>query len=151
MTDSVSPDSLFSLAGVLAAGGWILLAALPRWRWTMGIAAVFLPLTLAGLYLGLVLVHLIGADGGFGSLEQVARLFENRWLLLAGWVHYLAFDLFVGAWEVRDAQRLALPHLAVLPCLALTLFAGPVGLLAYFLVRATMRGAISAAEISEEG
>jgi len=147
----VSPDSLFSLAGVLAAGGWILLAALPRWRWTMGIASVFLPLTLAGLYLGLVLVHLIGADGGFGSLEQVARLFENRWLLLAGWVHYLAFDLFVGAWEVRDAQRLGLPHLAVLPCLALTLFAGPVGLLAYFLVRATMRGAVSAAEISEEG
>ena len=147
----MSPDSLFSLAGVLAAGGWILLAALPRWRWTMGIASVFLPLTLAGLYLGLVLVHLIGADGGFGSLEQVARLFENRWLLLAGWVHYLAFDLFVGAWEVRDAQRLGLPHLAVLPCLALTLFAGPVGLLAYFLVRATMRGAVSAAEISEEG
>jgi hypothetical protein len=147
----VSPESLFSLAGVLAAGGWILLAALPRWRWTMGIAAVFLPLTLAGLYLGLVVVHLIGAEGGFGSLEQVARLFENRWLLLAGWVHYLAFDLFVGAWEVRDAQRLALPHLAVLPCLALTLFAGPVGLLAYFLVRATMRGAVGAAEISEEG
>jgi len=151
VTDSVSPDSLFSLAGLLAAGGWILLAALPRWRWTMGIAAVFLPLTLAGLYLGLVVVHLIGADGGFGSLEQVARLFENRWLLLAGWVHYLAFDLFVGAWEVRDAQRLALPHLAVLPCLALTFFAGPVGLLAYFLVRATMRGAVSAAEISEGG
>jgi hypothetical protein len=147
----VSPESLFSLAGVLAAGGWILLAALPRWRWTMGIAAVFLPLTLAGLYLGLVVVHLIGAEGGFGSLEQVARLFENRWLLLAGWVHYLAFDLFVGAWEVRDAQRLALPHLAVLPCLALTLFAGPVGLLAYFLVRATMRGAVGAAEISGEG
>ena len=147
----MSPESLFSLAGVLAAGGWILLAALPRWRWTMGIAAVFLPLTLAGLYLGLVVVHLIGAEGGFGSLEQVARLFENRWLLLAGWVHYLAFDLFVGAWEVRDAQRLALPHLAVLPCLALTLFAGPVGLLAYFLVRATMRGAVGAAEISEEG
>ena len=147
----MSPESLFSLAGVLAAGGWILLAALPRWRWTMGIAAVFLPLTLAGLYLGLVVVHLIGAEGGFGSLEQVASLFENRWLLLAGWVHYLAFDLFVGAWEVRDAQRLALPHLAVLPCLALTLFAGPVGLLAYFLVRATMRGAVGAAEISGEG
>jgi len=31
----------------------------------------------------------------------VAQLFENRWLLLAGWVHYLAFDLFIGAWETR--------------------------------------------------
>ena len=151
MTDAVSPESLFSLAGFLAAMGWLLLAVVPRWRLTMGIAGVFLPLALAGLYLGLVLVHLVGADGGFGSLEQVARLFEDRWLLLAGWVHYLAFDLFVGAWEVRDAQRLALPHLAVLPCLVLTFFLGPVGLLAYFLVRATMRGAVTAVEVSDEG
>jgi hypothetical protein len=150
VTDAVSPESLFSLAGFLAAMGWLLLAIVPRWRLTMGIAGVFLPLALAGLYLGLVLVHLVGADGGFSSLEQVARLFEDRWLLLAGWVHYLAFDLFVGAWEVRDAQRLALPHLAVLPCLVLTFLLGPVGLLAYFLVRATMRGAVTAVEVSEE-
>jgi hypothetical protein len=117
----------------------------------MGIAAVFLPLALAGLYLGLVLVNLFGAEGGFGSLEQVARLFEDRWLLLAGWVHYLAFDLFVGAWELRDAQRLAIPHLAVLPCLVLTFFLGPVGLLVYFLVRATLRGTVAATESSVEG
>jgi hypothetical protein len=149
--ESVNPESLFSLAGLLAAMGWILLAALPRWRWTMGIAAVTLPLALAGLYLGLVLVNLFGAEGGFGSLEQVARLFENRWLLLAGWIHYLAFDLFVGAWEVRDAQRLAIPHLAVLPCLALTLFLGPVGLLLYFFIRATLRGTVTATEFSDEG
>jgi hypothetical protein len=146
----VSPESLFSLAGLLATIGWVLLAALPRWRWTMGIAAVALPLALAGLYLGLVLVNLVGAEGGFGSLEQVARLFEDRWLLLAGWIHYLAFDLFVGAWEVRDAQRLDIPHLAVLPCLALTFFLGPIGLLLYFLIRATLRGTVTAEESSIE-
>jgi len=146
----VNPESLFSLAGLLAAIGWILLAVVPRWRWTMGIAAVALPLALAGLYLGLVLANLIGAEGGFGSLEQVARLFEDRWILLAGWVHYLAFDLFIGAWEVRDAQRLDIPHLAVLPCLALTFFLGPMGLLLYFLVRATLRGTVTAAESSAE-
>lgn len=148
--ETVNPESLFSLAGLLAAAGWILLAVLPRWRWTMGIAGVALPLALAGLYLGLVLVNLIGAEGGFGSLEQVARLFEDRWLLLAGWVHYLAFDLFVGAWEVRDAERLAIPHLAVLPCLALTFFLGPVGLLLYFLIRATIRGTVTASESAAE-
>lgn len=61
--DSVNPESLFSMAGLLAAIGWILLVAVPRWRWTMGIAAVALPLALAGLYLGLVLVNLFGAEG----------------------------------------------------------------------------------------
>jgi hypothetical protein len=146
----VNPESLFSLAGILAVLGWILLAVVPRWRWTMGIAAVALPMALAGLYLGLVLVNLFGTEGGFGSLEQVARLFEDRWLLLAGWVHYLAFDLFVGAWEVRDAQRLDIPHLAVLPCLALTFFLGPIGLLLYFLIRATLRATVTAEESSIE-
>jgi len=70
--------------------------------------------------------------GGFGSLREVAALFANPWLLLAGWIHYLAFDLFVGAWEVRDAAENAVPHWLVIPCLALTFLFGPVGLLSYF-------------------
>ena len=58
-----------------------------------------------------------------------------------GWIHYLVFDLFVGAWIGRDAIRRAIPHWMVVPCLVVTLFIGPVGLLLYFLVRrATRRG-----------
>ena len=64
------------------------------------------------------------------------KLFADPWLLLAGWVHYLVFDLFLGAWEVRDAQRLRIPHLLVVPCLVLTFLFGPVGLLLYGIVRA---------------
>ena len=55
--------------------------------------------------------------------------------VLVGWVHYLAFDLFVGAWEVRDAQRRSISHLYVVPCLLFTLMLGPVGLLAYLTLR----------------
>jgi hypothetical protein len=77
----------------------------------------------------------------------VSRLFANRHLLLAGWVHYLAFDLFVGAGEVRDARRHALSHLLVVPCLALTFLLGPAGLLLYYAVRSTAgRPAASAAD-----
>jgi hypothetical protein len=54
---------------------------------------------------------------------------------LAGWIHYLAFDLFVGAWEVRDAQRQGIHHLLVIPCLLATLMAGPAGLALYWLLR----------------
>lgn len=61
------------------------------------------------------------------------------WLLLAGWVHYLAFDLFIGSWEVRDAQRHGLSHLLVVPCLALTFLFGPVGLLLYLGLRGATR------------
>ena len=63
----------------------------------------------------------------FFSVEQT---------MLAGWVHYLVFDLFVGAWEVRDARRVGVHHLLVVPCLALTFMAGPIGLLLYLGLRA---------------
>jgi hypothetical protein len=66
----------------------------------------------------------------------VQKLFADPWLLLAGWVHYLVFDLFIGSWEVRDAGRLGIPHLLVVPCLVLSFLFGPAGLLLYGIVRA---------------
>ena len=58
-------------------------------------------------------------------------MFQDPWALLAGWVHYLCFDLAVGAWALRDAQRRGLPHLLLVPALVLTFLLGPVGLLLY--------------------
>jgi hypothetical protein len=55
--------------------------------------------------------------------------------VVAGWIHYLIFDLFVGAWEARDARRRGVPHLLLVPCLLFTLMIGPVGLLLYVVVR----------------
>ena len=47
-------------------------------------------------------------------------------------MHYLAFDLFIGSWEVRDARRHGVPHVLVIPCLLMTFLLGPIGLLAYW-------------------
>ena len=134
-----TPDLLFSFANLLALVGWALLALAPRWRgtralvlngtWVLGLAAAYAAL-IAAHYFG---PH--GAAGGFGSLAAVAVLFRDPWALLAGWVHYLCFDLWVGAWQVRDAQRRGLPHAALLPSLLLTLLVGPVGLLLYVSMR----------------
>ncbi len=86
--------------------GWVLLIVAPRWRWSAQIIAKFvIPLILAVVYLGVLATHWSGSRGGFGSLAAVGELFSDPWILLAGWVHYLAFDLFLGAWEVRDAGR----------------------------------------------
>ena len=59
-------------------------------------------------------------------------------MLLAGWVHYLAFDLFIGAWETRDAMARRVPRLLLAPCLVMTFMLGPIGLLCYHIVRARM-------------
>lgn len=98
-----------------------------------------IPLLLALVYLWLIATTFGRTPGGFGSLAQVSLLFQNPRALLAGWIHYLAFDLFVGSWEVRDARRAGVRHLLVVPCLVLTFLFGPVGLLLYFILRAGLR------------
>jgi hypothetical protein len=142
----VRPEQLFSLANAVALAGWIALAAAPRWRaGATHIAGLLVPGLLAAVYVMLVALRLPGAPGGFATLADVATLFADPWLLLAGWVHYLAFDLFVGAWEVRDARRRQIPHLLVVPCLVLTFLLGPTGLLAYLALRRLRSGASPAA------
>jgi hypothetical protein len=129
-------ESVFSACNLLAMAGWILLLAVPRNRRAMTIAGTVLPLTLAAIYLALFALHARESSGGFSSLAAVAQLFANHWLLLAGWVHYLAFDLFIGAWETRDAMARGVPRLFLAPCLVMTFMLGPIGLLGYHLVRA---------------
>ena len=135
----LTPDFLFSLANPAALLGWALLVLAPRWRGTRAVVlSGALPLLLAAAYAVLIATHYLGPHGGegsFGSLDDVAALFRDRWALLAGWVHYLCFDMWTGAWELRDAQRRGVPHGLLVPCLLLTFMVGPVGLLLYFGVR----------------
>lgn len=136
-------EQLFSVAGALAAVGWLLLVILPKRPVAQHIAGIFFPLVLAVGYLVLIALHLRGAEGGFGSLADVATLFQKKELLLAGWIHYLAFDLFIGGWEVRDAQAHGIPHLVVIPCLLMTFMLGPIGLLFYFAIRSAKLRAVT--------
>lgn len=131
----MSLEQVFALASTLAGLGWLLLVVVPRRALALQVASVFFPLVLALIYLFFIVMHLRDAEGGFGSLADVAKLFEKRELLLAGWIHYLCFDLFIGAWEVRDSQKNGIPHLVVIPCLLMTFMLGPIGLLFYFFIR----------------
>ena len=128
-------ERIFSVASVIAAVGWLFLVVVPKRPLTLHFAGVFFPLLLALMYLYFIAMHIRGAEGGFGSLADVAMLFQRRELLLAGWIHYLCFDLFIGSWEVRDSQRNGIPHLVVIPCLIMTFMLGPIGLLFYFAIR----------------
>ena len=132
-------EKLFSLAGDVVAPIWLLLVFVPRWRWTQRLATFVAPLLIAALYIWLLAHARAPAGAGFGSLAAVALLFSSPAALLAGWVHYLAFDLFTGAWEARDAQRLSISPWLVAPCLVLTFLFGPVGLALYLLLRLALR------------
>lgn len=133
-------DTLFSMASTLVLPAWLLLIVAPKWKWTSALTSSFvMPLALGSVYAFLIATEWGSAEGGFGSLQEVQKLFANPGLLVAGWIHYLVFDLFVGAWEVRDSQRLGIPHALVIPCLLLTFVFGPIGLLVYLALRFGLR------------
>jgi len=133
---------LFRAGNALAMLGWAALIAaplIPRYRGILQHAAGMLLPTLLGLaYLVLVGIHWWDAEGGFSSIEQVRGLFDSSGMLVAGWFHYLAFDLFVGGWIAREGARAGVPHLALIPSFGLTFLFGPVGLLLFLLTRSLL-------------
>ena len=131
----MTPEQIFSVANLAALVVWILLAVFPRRAIVSTIAGTAAPAALAATYVAIIVLMWGNRTGGFSTLAEVASLFSNRWLLLAGWIHYLAFDLLVGHWEVRDAQSRGIPHALVLPSLALTFLFGPAGWLLYLILR----------------
>lgn len=138
----MSLETIFSLCSGLAMIGWLGLVVVPKSEVTRHLYPSVLTPVMLGLVYTYLMVSFQGeapAEGGFGTLEAVKALFGVDALLLAGWIHYLAFDLFVGAWIVRDSQTHQINHFLILPCLFFTLMAGPLGLMLYLGLRA-LRG-----------
>lgn len=133
----MDPALVFQICNTGVLPFWALLVLAPRWWLTERVVhAAYVPLALAVVYAVSIAAGAGGNEGGsFGSLAGVMAFFAVPEAALAGWIHYLAFDLFVGAWESRDAQRRNIPHPMVVPCLLLTLMLGPIGLALYLLLR----------------
>ena len=138
-------ERIFDLGNLLALTGWAsLLAALfisPVRKAALAWAGLAIPVLLAVAYI-VLLAGARDAHGGFNSIAQVRSLFQSDGALTAGWLHYLAFDLFVGSFIARDGlERIANPlgRLVLIPCLALTFMFGPAGLLLYLLLRLSLR------------
>ena len=129
------PDGLFAVCTAVAGCAWLGLLAAPRSAGVRFVAGHVLPCALSVLYCALLATKWAGSSGNFRSLHGVTQLFANPWLLLAGWIHYLAFDLFVGAWIAQDGARLGIPRAFLSTCLGLTFLFGPMGLLLYLLAR----------------
>ena len=132
----MTADQIFSVANSVAVLCWILLAILPDRRWvTRSVTGTALPALFAVAYVAIVVAVFPQANGSFSTLAGVMELFANPWLVLAGWLHYLAFDLLIGTWEARDSVERGVPRWALIPCLFLTLMFGPAGWLVYRVVR----------------
>ncbi|MEM0905972.1 MAG: ABA4-like family protein [Pseudomonadota bacterium] len=126
----MTPDEIFSLTGAVAMVGWIILILGPRrFAWLNAVPMWVIPGAIAAVYSVLILRFFGEAEGGFDSLQAVASLFESDWALLAGWIHFLAFDLFVGAVMAGRMDRAGVGRIVQAPILGATLMFGPMGFL----------------------
>ncbi len=131
----MTPDLIFTIASRFAIIGWLLLAILPNTKITKILVRSGLWSFVLSFSYFVVLATHFGSEGNFKSLQGVAQLFSNSWVLLAGWIHYLAFDLFLGIWETKEAESLGISRWVLVPCLFLTLMFGPVGFLIFQTIR----------------
>lgn len=126
-------ESLFGMANTLAMLGWAALILLPRWQILRRALRDGLVTLLAVAYVTLILGYFFQIEGGgFDSIATVRTLFASDPVLLAGWFHYLAFDLFVGIWIAGRADEIALSRFLQAPILVATLMFGPLGLLLFY-------------------
>jgi hypothetical protein len=130
MEPAMTPETLFSAASMTAMAGWLVLIGgivLKRPLLRDTIAGLAVPILLSLAYAALIALYFAGAEGGFDTLANVQKLFTSPWAALAGWIHYLAFDLFIGALLARKIMDAGLPRLVLIPVLPLTFLFGPIG------------------------
>ena len=129
---------LFQIANPVALLGWSVLIVsivLKKPIWRDQFAGRFWPLGLSAVYSLLILFFFFKAPGGFDTLANVQLLFTSEWAALAGWIHYLAFDLFVGTWIARQVMEQGMSRLLLIPLLPMTFMFGPMGFLGFEVAR----------------
>lgn len=130
-------ETLFSIAGLIAMLGWLCLLVSPLIpKLADWIAGMILPIILSLGYVILLVTPSSDSAGGFGTLADVMVLFSYEQAALAGWVHFLAFDLFIGAWVCRTARAEGVSFWLVALCLPVVFLFGPAGLLTFQVIRA---------------
>ena len=139
-------DSIFGATNLLAMVMWAMLILLPRWPALLaavlyvgvGILCLVYSVGLIGILTGGFDPGATGASGGspdFTTIEGVRAIFASDAGVTIGWTHYLAFDLFAGLWIARDADGKGFSRFVQAPILLATFLAGPLGLLAWLVIR----------------
>jgi hypothetical protein len=130
----VSMDTVFSLSSLTSIPFWLLMILAPRWIWTRKIlGSPFVILPAAILYIVLVFPNIISSFPTLTNpkLETIQALLGSSAGATITWVHFLAFDLFVGRWAYLDSLERNIHPLLMAPILFLILMFGPLGFALY--------------------
>ena len=132
----LNASAIFQFGNTFVLLGWLLLVFIPYWKYTQPIIMNGIIIILAIIY-SIFILKDIGSfnPDSFGSLESVMQLFTNEDSVAVGWIHYLAFDLFAGAYLMRKSKTLGISQVLATICLPFTFMFGPMGYLLFFIIK----------------
>ena len=146
-------ETVFSLSSFLVMPFWALMVFLPTWSWTQRIiTSPWVAAPSAALYVLLVLPSVLEVLPAVlnPNLSAIAVLLGTPAGATLAWVHFLAFDLFVGRWVYLDARERGLSPWLTSPVLFLVLMLGPLGFLLYLTLRVSLRSQPASARVAPE-
>ena len=132
----MTPTQIFSFSNTFILLGWLLLLLLPNWKFTRTIILKGVILIIVLLY-GFLILGDIGNfnSDSFSTLENVKDLFKSDTAVAAGWLHYLAFDLFVGSYIVEQCKKLNISRIVYTLILPFAFMFGPIGYFIFIVVK----------------
>ena len=121
---------------------WFILIVFPQSHLSrVFVTSIFPFFILSGVYIFILYKsYLIGYDfdGNFTlylGLSELSRLFEDHLYIMIFWTHFIAINLFIGGWIVKDSQKFSINKILLSLPLILTYLIGPLGLFLYWIIR----------------
>ena len=121
---------------------WFILIVFPQSHLSrIFVTSIFPYLILSGVYIFILYKsYLIGYDfdGNFSlylGLSELSRLFEDHLYIMIFWTHFIAINLFIGGWIVKDSQKFSINKVLMAVPLIVTYLIGPIGLFLYWIIR----------------
>ena len=121
---------------------WFILIVFPQSHLSrIFVTSIFPFFILSGVYIFILYKSfLIGYDfdGNFTlylGLSELSRLFEDHLYIMVFWTHFIAINLFIGGWIVKDSQKFSINKVLMAVPLIVTYLIGPLGLLLYWIIR----------------
>jgi len=127
----------FNLCNTLILVAWAAILFFPKSKVSKPLISFpWIPLGISFFYTYFIIVSGGLAEADFSSLEGIVVLFKNATpeSAAAGWLHYFAFDFWVGTWMIRHSQKFQIKHILIVLPLLCTFMLGPIGILIYSLV-----------------
>ncbi|CAO3616331.1 unnamed protein product [Cunninghamella blakesleeana] len=156
--DNEHLDTIFNIVNIIPLPVWLLMSIAPQWNVTHTIVKSHITsIVISIIFVALNIIHFSNDTDefeitGFFSLNVIAYVFSKRFIVLIGWVHYLAFDVFIGSWIFLDnlKNKTPLPHFFMILCFLFTYTFGPSGFLLYVTLKKLMNVINSKLEVKNK-